>query len=484
MAEPVAPLRLPGSIAEIDASPLGAEVGAFFDVDGTIVAGFTAAVHARDGMRDMGVRELARMLRMSVDYKIGHSDFDALVSSGTRGLRGRRADELEELGERLFQLHIADLMYPEMREVVRAHQRRGHTVVLSSSAMPNQIEPIARYLGIDNVVCNRQVIDEAGLLTGDVVRPIIWGAGKSIAVQNYAAEHNVKIAKSYFYADGDEDLPLMYAVGHPRPTNPGSALTRVARQRGWPVLRFTSRGGSSLARWVRSVTGMASVLPIGAAALGVGLLSRDRRRGVNLLTSHWPATVLAVNGVTLNVTGAENLTAARPAVFVFNHRNNFDPFMVASLVKTDFTGVAKKELADSRIAGPIGRIMDVAFIDRTSSASAVASLSSMRDLLERGISVLIAPEGTRIDTDSVGPFKMGAFHIALATQTPIVPVVIRNAERVAGRNATSMNGGRVDIAVLPPVPVTDWTRENLRDHRTEVRELFVQTLAHWPDAKR
>ena len=84
MAEAVAPLRLPGSIAEIDASPQGAEVGAFFDVDGTLVAGFTAAVHARDGMRDMGVREMARMLKMSVDYKIGRSDFDALVTSGTR----------------------------------------------------------------------------------------------------------------------------------------------------------------------------------------------------------------------------------------------------------------------------------------------------------------------------------------------------------------------------------------------------------------
>jgi putative phosphoserine phosphatase/1-acylglycerol-3-phosphate O-acyltransferase len=234
-------------------------------------------------------------------------------------------------------------------------------------------------------------------------------------------------------------------------------------------------------RRVRSLAGMASVLPIGAAALGVGLLSRNRRRGVNVLTSQWPAAVLALNRVTLNVIGAENLTKARPAVFVFNHRNNFDPFMVASLVKTNYTGVAKKELADSRIAGPIGRLMDVAFIDRTNSASAIASMSAMQELLDRGISVLIAPEGTRLDTDSVGPFKMGAFYMALATQTPIVPVVIRNAERVAGRNATSLNAGLVDIAVLPPVPVTDWKRKTLRDHRTEVRELFVRTLKDWPD---
>src|SRR3954447_7867876 len=209
MSEFPTALRLPGSIAEVEAGPEGPEVGAFFDVDGTLVAGFTAAVHAKDGMRDMGVREMARMIRMSVDYKMGRTDFDALVSSGTKSLRGRRADELEELGERLFQQYIADLMYPEMRELVRAHQRRNHTVALSSSAMPNQIEPIARYLGIDNVVCNRQEIDQTGLLTGEVQRPIIWGPQKSMAVQKFAAERDVNLAKSYFYADGDEDLPLM-----------------------------------------------------------------------------------------------------------------------------------------------------------------------------------------------------------------------------------------------------------------------------------
>jgi putative phosphoserine phosphatase/1-acylglycerol-3-phosphate O-acyltransferase len=473
-------MRLPGSIAEIDASPEGARIGAFFDVDGTLVAGFTAAVHAREGLRDMGVRDMARMLKTSLDYKLGRSDFDALVTSGTESLQGRRADEIEELGERLFQQFIADIMYPEMRDIVRAHQRRGHTVALSSSAMPNQIEPIAAYLGIDDVICNRQVIDDAGLLTGEVVRPIIWGPGKSMAVQKFAAERGVNLVNSYFYADGDEDLPLMYAVGHPRPTNPGPALTRVAQKRGWPILRFTSRGGGGAARRLRSTASMASVVPIGVAALGLGLLTRNRRRGLNMLFSRWPAAILSINGVTVNVAGAEHLEKARPAVIIFNHRTNFDAFMVASIVKSDFTGVAKKELESDPIMGTIGRLMDVAFVDRANSPGSAAALSGVQELLSKGISVVIAPEGTRLDTETVGDFKMGAFNIAFATQTPIVPIVIRNADSVAGRNATSMNPGTVDIAVLPPVSVADWKSDNLKQHRDEVRELFVRTLEDWP----
>jgi putative phosphoserine phosphatase / 1-acylglycerol-3-phosphate O-acyltransferase len=482
MTEGTAVIRLLGSVAEISASPEGNEVGAFFDVDGTLVAGFTASIHAKDGMRDMGARQIAGMLKMSVDYQLGRTGFADLVTTGTHGLRGRRADELEEIGERLFQQHIADLMYPEMREVVRAHQQRGHTVVLSSSAMPNQIEPIARYLGIDNVVCNRQVVDDDGLLTGEIVQPIIWGPGKSTAVQEFAAERGIDLSRSYFYADGDEDLPLMYVVGHPRPTNPGPRLGKVARKRGWPVLQFTSRGGSGTTRKVRSAAGLASLVPICAAAVGVGLVSRNRRRGLNLVTTYWPKALLAINGVTLNVTGEENLTVSRPAIFVFNHRNNFDPFMVASLVKSDFTGVAKKELKANFITGTIGRLLDVAFIDRADSARAVAALAPIQDLLNKGISLVVAPEGTRLDTDTVGPFKMGAFHLALATGVPIVPVVIRNAELVAGRNASALNSGRVDVTVLPPVPTTDWTREDLRQRVNEIRQQYLDTLANWPAA--
>ena len=132
-----------------------------------------------------------------------------------------------------------------MRDLVRAHMARGHTVVLSSSALTVQVEPVARFLGIDNVLSNKFETDDDGVITGEVLKPIIWGPGKARAVQAFAARNGVDLAKSYFYADGDEDVALMYLVGNPRPTNPAGKLAAVAEKRGWPVLRFTSRSGSS-----------------------------------------------------------------------------------------------------------------------------------------------------------------------------------------------------------------------------------------------
>jgi len=477
-------LRLPGSVAEVDASPEGPGIGAFFDLDGTLVAGFTAAAHTVDRLlrRQVGAGDFLRLTQLAVEYKLGRREIEALIEGGAGTVRGRLAEDVEEMGERVFQQSVADRIYPEMRDLVRAHQRRGHTVVLSSSALTMQAEPVAHYLGIDHVVCNRFVADEHGILTGAIEQPVIWGSTKATSVQEFAAGHGIDLRSSYFYADGDEDLALMYLVGNPRPVNPGPRLTRVAERRGWPILRLHSRGSGGPLGRARNLAALGSLGPVAAGALGVGVLTGSRRAGVNFLTRYWPETVLALTGVQLNVIGAENLTAQRPAVFLFNHRNNFDVFMVAALVKDNWTGVAKKELAGNPLAGTLGRLLDAAFVDRDDTAAAVAALEPVEEAARKGLSVVIAPEGTRLDVAGVGPFKKGAFRIAMATGLPVVPIVIRNADSVAGRNATTLHPGTVDVAVLPPVSVADWTLANLEAKIEQIRGNYLELLADWPAA--
>ncbi|MFY9930991.1 MAG: HAD-IB family hydrolase/lysophospholipid acyltransferase family protein [Streptosporangiaceae bacterium] len=480
------PTRLPGSVAEIDASPAGPKVGAFFDLDGTLVAGFTATAHTRDRLarRDVGAGDFLRLVQAAVEFRLGRREFEKLIEDAARTARGRLAEDVEEMGERVFAQFVADNLYPEMRDLVRAHQRRGHTVVLSSSALTMQVMPVARYLGIEHVVCNRFVVDEAGMLTGEVERPVVWGTGKATSVQRFAAAHRVDLRSSYFYADGDEDLALMHLVGNPRPVNPGPQLTKVAERRGWPILRLTSRGSGGPLGRVRTLATIGSLGPAAAGALGLGLLTRNKRVGVNFLSRVWPEAVLQLNGVKLNITGEENLTAQRPAVFTFNHRNNFDLFIVAALVKDNWTGVAKKELESNPLLGPLGKLMDAAFIDRDDSVSAVAALKPLEDAARKGLSIVVAPEGTRLDTQSVGPFKKGAFRIAMATGLPVVPIVIRNSDSVAGRNSTTLHPGTVDVAVLPPVATAGWTAEELSERIEEVRIAYVELLAAWPVGSR
>ena len=481
--------RIPGSLAEIEASPEGPHIGAFFDLDGTLVAGFTVAAVTRDRLRhrQVGAAEFLHMMQLALAYRLGRHQFEGVIEGAVRSSKGRLAEDVEEMGERVFRQSVSDLIYPEMRELVRAHLGRGHTVVLSSSALSMQAEPVARYLGIEHVLCNRFVVDEDGILTGDIVRPVIWGRTKATSVQRFAADHDIDLRSSYFYADGDEDLGLMYLVGQPRPVNPGPEMTKVAARRGWPVLRLSSRDAGSTLAGVRTLASIGTLGPLAAGALGIGVLARNKRTGVNFLTRYWPETVLTLSGVTLNVTGTANLTAQRPAVFLFNHRNNFDVLMVAALVRDNWTGVGKIELARNPLIGPLGKLMDAAFIDRADSTAAVSALAGVEEAARKGLSILIAPEGSRMDAQavgplSVGPFKKGAFRIAMATGLPIVPVVIRNSDSVAGRNSYQLVPGTVDIAVLPPVEVAGWTLEELPKLIEQVRTSYLETLADWPVA--
>ena len=157
--------------------------------------------------------------------------------------------------------------------------------------------------------------------------------------------------------------------------------------------------------------------------------------------------------------GEENLTKQRPAVFIFNHRNQVDPVIAGKLVSDNFTSVGKKELESDPIMGTIGKLMDAAFIDRDDPKAAVEELKKIEELARKGLSIMVAPEGTRLDTTEVGPFKKGPFRMAMSAGIPIVPIVIRNAEVIAARDSSTFNPGTVDVAVFPPIPVDDWTVE-------------------------
>jgi HAD superfamily hydrolase (TIGR01490 family) len=249
----------PDAVAEVADSSPGPHVGAFFDLDGTLVAGFTATAHAGDRFRRRQARigEVLGVLEVIMRYRFGRMEFERLVVRGAGYLRGEPIAELEQLGARLFADRIAARVYPHMQEIVQAHRQRGHTVVLSSSALTIHADPVARFLGITHVLCNHFELDNHGLLTGGIIKPIVWGARKAAAVQRFCADNTVALQRSYFYADGEEDVALMSLVGYPRPVNPRSGLAAAAAEHGWPVLRVTasSRGGPG--QPLRYLTGLA-----------------------------------------------------------------------------------------------------------------------------------------------------------------------------------------------------------------------------------
>jgi putative phosphoserine phosphatase / 1-acylglycerol-3-phosphate O-acyltransferase len=255
----------------------------------------------------------------------------------------------------------------------------------------------------------------------------------------------------------------------------------VAARRGWPVLRMSSRGGErSLTHMVRNIGGIASVVPAAAAGVAVGLTKRNRRAGVDVAFPMWMDLMLGLNGVKLRVLGGDNAWADRPTVFIHNHLTNFDSFVVAKVVRSGVSGVGKKEITKSPLGALMAWALDAAMIDRSDSASAIQAMQPVTDRLRQGLSVVIAPEGTRSETGELGEFKKGAFRMAMSAEVPITPIVLRNVEILGARDSATMRPGTVELAVLPSVSTSDWTVADLNERIAGVRAMFEDLLEHWP----
>ncbi|NUS43420.1 MAG: HAD-IB family hydrolase [Mycobacteriaceae bacterium] len=478
---------LAAAVQRVRTGPQGPSVGAFFDFDGTLVHGFTGVHFFRKlWRRGLSRRELAATLLDGIRGEKTEADVRRFSVRALRAWGGHTERELDEIGAQLFEAKIAGHLYPEAWQLVQAHERAGHTVVIASSASRFQVEPAAAELGVAHVLCTAMEVSD-GVLTGRVAGPMRWGEGKAAAVRTFAAAHQVDLARSYGYSNGGEDVPLLSLVGVPVAVNPDHRLEPVAAAEGWPTLRFRPRPQPGPIRLARTVFGLTALVACAVAGALSGAPARNRM--VARLMRWGSTAALRTTGVRVRVTGQRHAAAPRPAVFVFNHQSNFDPFVLAYVLGragehaggwNPVTGIAKRELVRNPVFGPLFRFAGVTFIDRGDTANAIAAMQPVVDTLRAGTSIAIAPEGHRSLSPRLLPFKKGAFHLAIQAGVPIVPVVVRNGGEIMWRNAIAVTPGTVDVAVLDPVDVSAWNPADMDADIERVRARMADTIANWP----
>jgi putative phosphoserine phosphatase/1-acylglycerol-3-phosphate O-acyltransferase len=471
-------------VAEIERLPEGPQIGAFFDFDGTLIAGFSATVFLKEQIRrgDLSPYQLVELVSAVTQFSLGTMGFSGLMTSAAQFMRGVREEDYYAFGQELYEQQIARRIYPESRALVQAHMARGHTVAVISSATPYQVEPMAFDLGFEHVICSRYEVED-GAFTGGIERPLCFGQGKVTAAEKLARELGVDLDQSYFYSDSDDDLELLERVGHPQPLNPNSRLAVIAEERGWPIRRFKSRGQPQLTDYLRSVAATVSLLPSFAAGLPIWALTGSKSEARNFATSIFADVSSALIGLNLVVRGEHHLWENRPAVFVFNHQSKVDVVIMARLLRRDIAGVGKKEIQHMPLIGKTLELAGTVFIDRQNSASAIQAMKPLVDAMRnQGKSVVIAPEGTRTITPKLAPFKKGPFHLAMQAGVPMVPVVIHNAGDVAPKGDFVFRKATVEVDVLPPVDTSEWRAETIEEHLAEVRGMFLEKLGQSEDS--
>ncbi|HTP09390.1 MAG TPA: HAD-IB family hydrolase [Anaerolineae bacterium] len=211
---------------------------AFFDMDYTTLdtsSGLLYVKYLRQQGR-IGRRVILRIAWWTLLYKVSAIDVNSavpkLLSYSEHQSASRLMAESYAWFDEMLKAHIA----PRAVAKIDLHRQQDQRVVLISASTQFAVKPVADYLHVD-FLCT-QLIDRDDELTGEVVDPPCYGAGKIVWAQRYAAEHGADLRDAYLYTDSHSDQPLLEAVGHPIAVNPEARLKRLARKRGWPIEMF------------------------------------------------------------------------------------------------------------------------------------------------------------------------------------------------------------------------------------------------------
>lgn len=244
---------------------------AFFDLDKTVIAksstlAFTGKLY-KAGM--LGRRTLLRAAIGQLMYVIFGADEDQLDRAREAMLeltKGWDKNEIEKIVSEALEEVVAPLVYAEALFLIDEHMREGREVYIVSASPEEVVRPLARYIGVDNVIATRAKIDEDGRYTGEVDL-YAYGPEKAMAVRDLAAVKGIALSESYAYSDSITDQPLLELVGHPVVVNPDKDLRDIAEERRWPILDFKREVSLTerLTQPVPLISGATVAAAIGAA---------------------------------------------------------------------------------------------------------------------------------------------------------------------------------------------------------------------------
>jgi glycerol-3-phosphate dehydrogenase (NAD(P)+) len=160
-------------------------------------------------------------------------------------------------------------------------------------------------------------------------------------------------------------------------------------------------------------------------------LARTRNKGVNPFV-YWIVRALFQPFFHLyfrmSRIGRDHIPADGPVIFAANHRSFLDPFVIATMSRRPLYYVAKKELFAHKVTAWFLNSLGAFPIDRGNADE--DAMGTAREILQRGDSVLIFPEGTRTRPGTLGTPKRGVGRLALETGAPVVPVAVIGTEDI------------------------------------------------------
>ena len=178
-----------------------------------------------------------------------------------------------------------------------------------------------------------------------------------------------------------------------------------------------------------------------------------------------------IAGTKIIVRGRENIPDNTPVLYVPNHRSIFDIIITYPLCKGQTGYVAKKETKKFPVFAQWMMLMNCQFLDRKDIRSGLKMINKCIELVKKGSSICIFPEGTRNKgTDPLLEFHTGSFKIAEKTECPIVPVCITNSNKIFEDQLPKIRPVKVIVEYLPAIETAGLSREDKKALSDKIRE--------------
>lgn len=208
-------------------------------------------------------------------------------------------------------------------------------------------------------------------------------------------------------------------------------------------------------------------------SLVVLLFTFNRKYPLKMARSWWAPGVLFVLGIKPVINGQEHIDTSKTYIIVANHSSYLDIPTLFKTLPLNIHFIAKKELKKVPFLGWYMWATDMIFIDRKNTKEAKKSLEDACELIRKGKTVLIFPEGTVSEDGKIKKFKKGGFHIAKQSGVSILPVAHKGTNIVwsIGSN-TSFKKHPIHVNIGQTIDVNDY--KNVDDLTTHVKQVIEQ----------
>jgi len=177
--------------------------------------------------------------------------------------------------------------------------------------------------------------------------------------------------------------------------------------------------------------------------------------------------------IRVQVHGAQAVRRERTYLFMANHVNLFDVFVLYGHIPNAFRGVELDEHFDWFFYGRIIRRLGMIPISQTNARSALKSLRLAQEALCGGTSILILPEGGRTLDGAFQPFKRGAFLLAKSACVDIVPVVMSGAYAINRKGSLRIRPGTMTLRFGDPISSASIANVNSAQLEAHVRQKML-----------